>query len=107
MHHSVIGAEDGHGDDGVKYGGEDIIADPEMEGLEVDGEGFYSKDGHPADVGVDMEGEQNPSNAQALQALIASSPRMARRGRGRPRRSRPTIVVGNTTWELTKVAGDE
>ena len=38
---------------------------------------------------------------------MASSPRMARRGRGRPRRSRPTIVVGNTTWEVTKVAGDE
>ena len=38
---------------------------------------------------------------------MASSPRVARRGRGRPRRSRPTIVVGNTCWEVTKVAGDE
>ena len=51
-------------------------------------------------------GEQNPSDAQALQALMASSPRVART-RGRPRRSRPTIVVGTTTWEVTKVAGDE
>ena len=36
-----------------------------------------------------------------------ASSRVARRGRGRPRRSRPTIVVGNTTWEVIKVAGDE
>ncbi|KAL8799826.1 MAG: hypothetical protein Q9200_007435 [Gallowayella weberi] len=107
LHHSVNGAEDGIGDgDGVKHGGEDVIADPEMEGLEVDGEGFHGKDGHTAGVGVDAEGEQNPSDAQVL-ALMASSPRVARRGRGRPRRSRPTIVVGNTTWEVTKVAGDE
>ncbi|KAI4218381.1 MAG: hypothetical protein L6R36_008984 [Xanthoria steineri] len=107
MHHSVNRAEDGPGNgDGVKYSGEDVIADPEMEGLEVDGEGFHGKDGQTAGVGVDAEGEQNPSDAQALQALMASS-RVARRGRGRPRRSRPTIVVGNTTWEVTKVAGDE
>ncbi|KAI4260742.1 MAG: hypothetical protein LQ352_000134 [Teloschistes flavicans] len=108
MHHSVDGAEDGPGDgDGVKDGGEDVIADPEMEGLELDGEGFHGKDGHKAGVGVDAEGEQNPSDAQVLPALMASSPRVARIGRGRPRRSRPTIVVGKTTWEVTKVAGDE
>lgn len=57
MHHSVNGAEDGPGDgDGVKHGGEDVIADPKMEGLEVDGEGFHGKDGHRAGVGVDAEG---------------------------------------------------
>ena len=38
---------------------------------------------------------------------MISSPHIAHRGRGRPRRSRPTIVVGNTYWEVTKVAGDE
>ncbi|KAL8794593.1 MAG: hypothetical protein Q9182_007609 [Xanthomendoza sp. 2 TL-2023] len=110
MHHSVNRAEDGIGDgdgDGVKHGGEDVIADPEMESLKVDSEGFRGKDGHTAGVGVDAEGEQNPSNAQTLQALITSSPRITGRGRGRPQRSRPTIVVGNTTWEVTKVAGDE
>lgn len=38
MHHNIDGAEDGPGDgDGVMDGGEDVIADPEMEGLEVDG----------------------------------------------------------------------
>ena len=57
MHRSINRAEDRPGDgDGVKYGGEDVIADPEMEGLEVDGEGFYGKDGHTAGVGVDTEG---------------------------------------------------
>ena len=55
MHHSVNRAEDGHGD-GLKHGGEDVIADSEMEGLEVDGEWFYSEDGHSAGVGVDAEG---------------------------------------------------
>lgn len=57
MHHSVNGAEDGPGDgDGGKHGGEDVIADPEMEGLEVDGGGFHGKDGRRAGVGVDAEG---------------------------------------------------
>ncbi|KAI4192966.1 MAG: hypothetical protein LQ350_008522 [Teloschistes chrysophthalmus] len=108
MYHSVDGAEDQPGDgDRVLDGSEDVITDPEMEGFEMDDGGFYSKDGRRAGVGVDAEGEQNPSDAQALQALMASSPRVARRGRGRPRRSRPTIVVGNTSWEVTKVAGDE
>ena len=57
MHYSINGSEDGPGNwDRVKYGGEDVIADPEMEGLEVDGEGFYYKDGHRAGVGVNAEG---------------------------------------------------
>ena len=57
MHHSVDGAEDRPGDgDGVMDGGENIIADPEMEGLEVDGGGFYGKDDRRAGVGVDAEG---------------------------------------------------
>ena len=42
--------------DGIKYSGEDIIADPEIEGLKVDGKGFYSKDGYRAGVSVDAEG---------------------------------------------------
>ncbi|KAI4222239.1 MAG: hypothetical protein L6R40_008597, partial [Gallowayella cf. fulva] len=108
VHHDVNEAKYGPGDgDGVKHSGEDVIADPEMEGLEVEAERFYSKEGYRPSVGVDTEGEQNPSDVQALQALMASSPRVARRGRGRPRRTRPTIIVGNTTWEVTKVAGDE
>ena len=53
MHHSVIGAEDGPGDE---HGGEDGFTDPAMEGLEVDGQGFYGKDGHRAGFGVDAEG---------------------------------------------------
>ncbi|KAL9628380.1 MAG: hypothetical protein Q9164_007299, partial [Protoblastenia rupestris] len=84
MHHSVNRAKDGPGDgDGVKHCGEDVIADPEMEGFEVDGEGFHSKDGHRAGVGVDTE------------------------GRGRPPRSRTAITVSNAVWEVTKIAGDE
>ncbi|KAL9026177.1 MAG: hypothetical protein Q9196_005114 [Gyalolechia fulgens] len=96
MHHSVNGAEDGPGDgDEVKHGGEDVIADEEMEGPEVDGEGFHSKDGHRTGAGVGAEGEQNPSDGQALQAPMQSSPRrMVRRGRGRPPRSRTAITSG-------------
>ena len=57
MHYSVNRAKDGPGNgDGVKYSGEDIIADPEIEGLKVDGKGFYSKDGQTAGVSVDTEG---------------------------------------------------
>ncbi|KAI4192512.1 MAG: hypothetical protein LQ350_008634 [Teloschistes chrysophthalmus] len=101
-------AEDGPGDrDIVKHSGEGTIADPEMEGLEVDREGFKIR----TVTGLALASiGKNPSDAQAPQApqaLIASSPPVARRGRGRPRRSRPAIVVGNTTWEVTKVAGDE
>ena len=32
---------------------------------------------------------------------------MARRGRGRPRRNRIAIAMGNAIWEVTKIAGDE
>lgn len=57
MHHSVNGAEDGPGNgDGVKHSEEDVIADPKIEGFEVDGEGFHSKDGYRAGVGVDAKG---------------------------------------------------
>ena len=57
MHDSVNGAEDGSGDgDGVMHGGEDVIASPEVEGLEVDGKGFHGKNGQRAGVGVDAEG---------------------------------------------------
>ncbi|KAL8831579.1 MAG: hypothetical protein Q9191_000788 [Dirinaria sp. TL-2023a] len=108
MNHSVDGAEDGPRDaDGVMDGGEDIIAGPGMKGLEVDGGRFPGKNCRRAGVGVDTEGEQDSSDTQALQALMASSLPLARRGRGRPRCSRPTIVVGTTCWEVTKVAGDE
>ncbi len=55
--HHVNGAEDGPRDeDVVEYGGEDINADPEMDGIEVDGDGFHSKGGHRAGVGGDAEG---------------------------------------------------
>ncbi|CAO1606377.1 hypothetical protein XANCAGTX0491_009874 [Xanthoria calcicola] len=61
-----------------------------------------------AGVGVDTEGEQNPSDGQVLQAPVhSSSPRMVRRGRGRPPRSRTAITVCNAVWEVTKIAGDE
>lgn len=57
MHYSVIRAKDRPGDgDGVKYSGKDVIADPEIEGLKVDGEGFYDKGGYRASVGIDTEG---------------------------------------------------
>lgn len=53
-------------------------------------------------------GEQNPSDAEVPQAPVHSShPPIARRGRGRPRRSRTAITVGNAVWEITKIAGDE
>ena len=56
MHYSVNRAKDRFGNgDGIKYSGEDIIADPELEGLKIDGKGFYSKDGYRAGVSVDTE----------------------------------------------------
>ncbi|KAL2052497.1 hypothetical protein ABVK25_007369 [Lepraria finkii] len=58
-------------------------------------------------LAVTLKVMQNPSDTQALQALVHSSPRVARRCRGRPRRSGPAITVGNTTWEITKIAGDQ
>ena len=54
-----------------------------------------------------VPGEQSSSDAQALQAPVHPSPHVARRGRGRPRRSRPAITIGNAIWEVTKIAEDE
>ncbi|KAL9580022.1 MAG: hypothetical protein Q9212_004739 [Teloschistes hypoglaucus] len=107
------GAKDGQAGDGSQgmhhsYGGEDAIADPEMEGLEVDIEGFYSMDGHGAGVRVDADGEQNPFDGQVLEAPVHSSPPcMVRIGRGRPPRSRTAITICNGVWKVTKIAGDE
>lgn len=57
MDHIVNGAEDGHvGGGGVEYGGEGIIADPEMDGIEVDGCGSHSKGGHRAGIGGGAKG---------------------------------------------------
>ena len=57
MDHNMNGVEDGPGDeDGVEYGGEDIITDPEMNGIEVDGDGSRNKGGHGAGVGGGTEG---------------------------------------------------
>lgn len=59
-------------------------------------------------VDAAIPGEQNASDALVLRAPVhPSPPRIARRGRGRPRRSRSAITVGNATWEVTKIAGDE
>ena len=57
---------------------------------------------------VTVSGEQNPFDAQVPQALVYSftSP-MARRGRGRPPRSRTAITVCNAVWEVIKIAGDK
>ena len=35
------------------------------------------------------------------------SPRVARKGHGRPRHNRPAITLGNTIWEVAKIAGDK
>ena len=49
--------EDRPGDeDIVVYSGEDIIADPETDGIEVDGDGFHSKGDHRAGAGGDAQG---------------------------------------------------
>ncbi|KAL8959486.1 MAG: hypothetical protein Q9193_003661, partial [Seirophora villosa] len=63
MDHNMNGAEDEPADeDGVEYGGQDIITDPEINSIEVDGDGSRSKDGHGAGVGGGTGGEQNPSD---------------------------------------------
>lgn len=55
-HHNVNGIENGPGNgNGVKHGGKDVLADPEMESFEIDGERFNGKNGHKAGVGVDTE----------------------------------------------------
>ena len=53
IHYSIIEAEDRPGDE---YSGEDGFTDPAIEGLKVDGQGFYSKDGYRAGFGVNIEG---------------------------------------------------
>ena len=53
MDHNVVGAWD---KDEVGHGGEDAIADPEMDGIGVDGEGSHGKDSYRARVGGDAEG---------------------------------------------------
>lgn len=89
----------------------------------MDGDGPHNKGGHRAEVSGDAEGWcyphvsfvseltlqlQNPSDTQTLQAPVHSSTfPLARRGRGRPLRSRAAIAVGNTAWEVTKIAGDQ
>ena len=55
-------AEDGPGDEGwVEHGGDFVIADPEMDGIEVDGDGSHGKDCYRAGVGGDAEGWWYPS----------------------------------------------
>ncbi|KAI4135949.1 MAG: hypothetical protein LQ347_000235 [Umbilicaria vellea] len=109
MDHIVNRAEDGHvGEGEIEHDEEGIITDPEMDGIEVDGCGSHSKGGHRAGVGGGAEGEQNESDAQVLPAPVHSlTPRIARRGCGRPRRSRTAITVGNAIWEVTKIARDK
>ena len=59
-HHADV-AEDGPQDeDVVEHVGEDTIADLEMDGIEVYGDGSYSKDGHRAGVDGDAEGGWYP-----------------------------------------------
>ena len=55
-----------------------------------------------------IPGERNLSDAQVPQAPVHSYiPRMARRDRGRPRRSRTAITVSNATRGVIKIVGDE
>ena len=54
-----------------------------------------------------LHGKQNSSNAQASQAPAPSSPRMARKGRGRPCRSRTVITLHNAAREELKILGDK
>ena len=97
----------------LKHSGEHIIADLEMEALRCTVGGFevrtakglalvrkvsdYRLSSFLSELTLQFQESGNPSDAQALQALMASFPRVARRGRGRPHRSWPTTVLGNTT----------
>ncbi|KAG8531609.1 uncharacterized protein KY384_003240 [Bacidia gigantensis] len=108
MGHNLDWDKDGPRDGNrEKHSRGDVIADPEMDGIGVDGGGSYGKDDPRVGVSGDAEGEQSSSDAQAFQALVYPSPHVARRGRSRPRRSRPAITVKNAIWEVTKIAGDE
>ncbi|KAL9638917.1 MAG: hypothetical protein Q9164_001258 [Protoblastenia rupestris] len=87
---------------------DDAIIDLEMDGIEVDGEGSYGKDGHRAWVDSDTEEQQNSSNSRVLQGPNHTSPsHVVRRGRGRPRRSRTAITASDATWEVIRIAGDK
>ncbi|KAL9628519.1 MAG: hypothetical protein Q9164_007241, partial [Protoblastenia rupestris] len=90
MEHNGNGAGDRPGnEDEVEYGGDDVIVDPVMDGIGMDnGDGPQIKDGHSLGVGGNGEGVQNLSDAKA----VHSSHCGPRRGRGRPRRSRPAIT---------------
>lgn len=57
MNYNINRAKDGPRDeDGIAHGGEDVIADPEMDSIEVDdSDGSHSKDCCRAGVGGDAE----------------------------------------------------
>ena len=51
IEHNTIVVEDGPWDEvGVEQGGEDMIADPEVYGIEMDDDGYHSKDDHKGGV---------------------------------------------------------
>lgn len=53
-----VDGDGGHGDGGgVGHGRDDVTADPEMGGIEVDGNGSYSMDGHSARASGDGDGQ--------------------------------------------------
>ena len=55
--HSGNGPGDGPGDeDGVEHSEDATIADPGMDGIEMDGDGPHNKGGHRAEVSGDAEG---------------------------------------------------
>ena len=55
-HHANLAENGPEDEDGVEHGGEDAITDPEMDGIEVYGDGSHSKGGHRAGFGGDAEG---------------------------------------------------
>ena len=55
-HHANLAENWPEDEDGVEHGGEDAITDPEMDGIEVYGDGSHSKGGHRAGFGGDAEG---------------------------------------------------
>ncbi len=58
MDYYVKWAEDGHGDeDEVAHSKEDVVADSETNGIEVDGDGSHSDYSHGAKVGGGGDGQ--------------------------------------------------
>lgn len=55
-HHANLAGNGPEDEDGVEHGREDAITDPEMDGIEVYGDGSHSTGGHRAGVGGDAEG---------------------------------------------------